>query len=330
MIITTRVSLVLALLSFCVVDLANAADDRTDNDRSVTDRILSADRVLFLGDSITYGGQYVACVETTLRLSDRWPNENGPTIVGVGLPSEGVTGLTENGHPFPRPNVHTRLKSTLKQFKPDLVFACYGMNDGIYHPFGESRFKAYRDGINQLIADVDASGADLVLLTPPPFDPNSSRGKLLSADADIHSWQGIYEDYDDVLARYSQWLLKQKDRVEDVVDLHTPYNVYLSQQREANPDFTLSGDGIHPNKQGHAVMAQALLGLKNIPAFEGDTAKLHSLVTKRQAIMRDAWLSHVGHDRPGMRQGLPLDEANEKSAELDAEIDDATNDLKGS
>lgn len=288
---------------------------------TIAERILAADRVLFLGDSITYGGQYVAHCETVLQLRSDYPAEGGPAIVGVGLPSEGVTGLTENGHPFPRPNVHTRLEKTLAQFKPDLVFACYGMNDGIYHPFGDDRFKAYQVGFNKLIAAVDAAGADLVLLTPPPFDPLTARGELKPATADEHSWTGIYEHYDrDVLKRYAAWIMEQHNRVADVVDLHTPYNDYLSRQREGDPKFALSGDGIHPNKQGHAVMAQALLGLSEIPTFDGDAAKLHELITKRQAILRDAWLSHIGHDRPGMKAGLPLEEANSKAAELDQKI----------
>lgn len=297
---------------------------------SIAEQILAAERVLFLGDSITYGGQYVAYVETALRLRDDWPSEGGPQVVGIGLPSEGVTGLTENGHPFPRPNVHTRLRETLKQYDPDLVFVCYGMNDGIYHPFGEDRFAAYRDGINKLVADVKDSGAKVVLLTPPPFDAKTARGKLLPADADEHSWQGIYEKYDDVLARYSAWILDQKGRVAAVADLHTPYNAYLAAKRAEDPQFALSGDGIHPNKQGHAVMAKAVLSLDEVPSFEGDVARLHELVTRRQAILRDAWLTHVGHERPGMKQGLPIEEAKRKAAELDKEIEKLSRNLKGS
>ena len=35
---------------------------------------------------------------------------------------------------IPRPDLHERLERVLTQTKPDLVFARYGMNDGIYLP----------------------------------------------------------------------------------------------------------------------------------------------------------------------------------------------------
>ena len=94
-----------------------------------------------------------------------------PKLINLGLPSETCSGLSEPAHPFPRPNVHERIGRALKKMKPDLVFACYGMNDGIYYPFSEERFEKYRIGIQQIIEKVKASGARLILMTPPSFDP---------------------------------------------------------------------------------------------------------------------------------------------------------------
>src|ERR1041385_874446 len=97
-------------------------------------------RVVFLGDSITYSGTYVAMVEAYFltRRPDRVIE-----FINLGLPSETVSGLSEDGHAggqFPRPDLHERLARVLKQTKPDLIFACYGMNDGIYLPLNEERF----------------------------------------------------------------------------------------------------------------------------------------------------------------------------------------------
>ncbi len=47
----------------------------------------------------------------------------------------------------------------LEQTKPDLIVACYGMNDGIYHPFSEARFGKYKDGIMQLRQKAAKAGA---------------------------------------------------------------------------------------------------------------------------------------------------------------------------
>src|SRR5579872_7586298 len=109
-----------------------------------------ARRVVFLGDSITYSGQYVDDVEAAFRASS---NENECEFLNLGLPSETVSGLSEPGHAggsFPRPDLHERLHRILDKIKPDLVFACYGMNDGIYMPFDEDRFQRYKTGIQWL------------------------------------------------------------------------------------------------------------------------------------------------------------------------------------
>jgi hypothetical protein len=44
------------------------------------------------------------------------------------------------------------------------------------------------------------------------------------------------------------------------------------------------------------------------------------LVRERGRILADAYLTAAGHKRPGMKAGLPLDEANQKAAALDARI----------
>ena len=74
-------------------------------------------------------------------------------IIPLGLSSETVSGLSEEGHAggkFPRPDLHERLDRALEKAKPQLVFACYGMNDGIYFPLSTERFKAFQDGMKKL------------------------------------------------------------------------------------------------------------------------------------------------------------------------------------
>jgi hypothetical protein len=44
------------------------------------------------------------------------------------------------------------------------------------------------------------------------------------------------------------------------------------------------------------------------------------LIEARAEIMKDAWLNSTGHIRPGMKTGLPLNEAYAKVAETDAQI----------
>lgn len=100
----------------------------------------SVKRILFLGNSITYNGKYISFIDAYLSL--KYPQRNFE-IINLGLPSETVSGLSEPNHAsgqFPRPVLQERLERALANIKPDLVFACYGMNDGIYLPFDNDRF----------------------------------------------------------------------------------------------------------------------------------------------------------------------------------------------
>ena len=256
-------------------------------------------RVVFLGDSITYSGRYVAYVTAYQRA--RFP-ASAVEILNLGLSSETVSGLSELGHAggkFPRPDLHERLARVLDKTKPDLVFACYGMNDGIYEPFDEQRFKAFRDGIVRLRTEVQRTGARIVHVTPPVFD----------------EVKGGHPGYTEVLDRYSAWLIAQRTNGWDVVDLHFPMKDYLAKQRVQDAKFALSRDGIHPGELGHWLMAQPIL--LHLGAREAATASSgEALLEKfpngdeslRVALMdmarwRDAWLTATGHKRPGVKSG---------------------------
>jgi len=280
---------------------------------------LKAKRILFLGDSITHSGGYVAEIETQLRLQQLKPL---PEIINIGLSSETCSGLSEPDHPFPRPDVHTRLDRALEKIKPDVVVACYGMNDGIYHPFDQERFKAYQNGVKLLAKKVHATGARLVLMTPPPFDPVPLRGKgkLKPAGENKYAYFAMYENYNDVLQRYGQWLRQQKDLAEITIDLHTPLTNYAKEQRKQNPKFTLSPDGIHPNATGHRVMAETILHAWGVESYNTPSAPLLKLMKQKEKILHDAWLSEIGHKRPGVKAGLPIDEATAKARELEAKL----------
>jgi lysophospholipase L1-like esterase len=280
-------------------------------------------RVLFLGDSITHSGHYISMIETRLRLEGIEKE-----LINLGLPSETCSGLSEPDHPFPRPDVHERLDRALGKLKPDLVVACYGMNDGIYYPFSEDRFAAYKSGVQKLIKKVNAAGATLVLMTPPPFDPLplKKKGKLLPAGQEKYAWFSIYEDYDAVLKKYADYVLEQKDGVLMTVNLHSPVNEYTAAIRKENPDFTMSGDGVHLDEKGHRILANVILkawGYKSAP----DNAPLLKIVHQRQSGLHAAWVSHVGHKRPGVKPGAPLEDAQEIAAQQNIKISELVSKL---
>jgi len=289
--------------------------------------IASARRIVVLGDSITYGGTYVDLVETVLRT--RVPAWRGE-ILDLGLSSETVSGLSEDGHAggkFPRPDLHERLARVLAQTKPDVVLACYGMNDGIYFPFSEERFARFRDGMIRLHAAVAAAHATIIHVTPPVFDRLPIAAKTLPAG--LAAYPTPFDGYDDVLARYSAWLVAQRAQGWEVIDVHTPMRAALAQQRRIEPAFTFSKDGVHPDTRGHAVITRAILSAWNLRPDDGglldrlaanpDTELLR-LVRERRKLLSNAWLSATGHRRPGVTPGLPLAEAEVKAAVIGEKI----------
>jgi lysophospholipase L1-like esterase len=277
-----------------------------------------AKRILFLGDSITHSGQYVDEFETFLVIAHP---ERKFSVINCGLPSETVSGLSEAGHAdgkFPRPDLHERLDRVLAVVKPDLVFACYGMNCGIYLPFDEGRFAKYREGIEKLRAKVKAAGAEIIHLTPAAFDPVPMKAQLKPADAVKNGEQ--FEGYDDVLGRYAAWLMEQKQKKGwRVIDVHSAMNAALRNARKSDPAFIFARDGVHPNGEGHHVMAQAVItGLgASFDATSPRARQLMPIIRKRGRLLIDSYLAAAGHQRPGMAKGLPVAEAEAKAATIE-------------
>lgn len=286
----------------------------------IAERFLAANRVVFLGDSNTHAGEFIVQIEAALL------DEHGhaPEMINLGLSSETCSGLSEPIHPFPRPNVIERLDRALNQTKPDIVVVCYGMNDGIYHPFDKNRFSAFQAGTNEIIKQVISSGAKLILLTPPPFDalPGAANGSLVAKHAPDFSWKSIYENYDhDVIGRYADWVMKQRDQVWLVVDMHTPLTKHLANVRLSQPKYTFSNDGVHLDLAGHQVFARTFLQTTGVAQRLSQNKQLLELVRQRQSISHPAWISAVGHLRPGVEPGLTLPEAAAKIAPLAKEIE---------
>lgn len=229
--------------------------------------LLKARRVVFLGDSITYAGQYIAYLET--YLTTRFPDQQFE-FIDIGLPSETCSGLSEPGHAggsFPRPDVHERLGRVLEKLKPNLIVACYGMNCGMYHPLNDERFQKYKDGRLRLHAAANAAGVKVIHVTPPTFDPLPLKGRTLPAGRDSYSQP--FEGYNDVLSKFSEWLVSQRDQGWAVIDAHGPMDRHLATRREQNASFVLAGDGVHAGPTGHWLLAQEIIAALKLPATVG-------------------------------------------------------------
>ncbi len=280
---------------------------------------VQAKRILFLGDSITHAGGYVAWIDAQFRLQGVDPR---PEILNLGLSSETCSGLSEPGHPFPRPDVHERLDRALRRIAPDVVVACYGMNDGIYHPPAPQRLAAYQRGIRRLVDKVHAAGAKIVLLTPPPFDPVPLRrkGRLVPRDAPRFGYQKTYERYDDVLREYARWIMKGDHHADLVIDIRSPLEQATGEQRKEQPEFTFTPDGVHPNAAGHRLIGTTILKAWGIESVMEPPAELWKLVVQRTRLRHDAWLKEVGHKHPSFQKAPSLEEMRRRVASWDAAL----------
>jgi lysophospholipase L1-like esterase len=280
------------------------------------------ERIVFLGDSITQGGSYVSYVDA--HLMRHYPEKHF-TLINLGLSSETASGLSEPDHPFPRPCVHSRVDRALAESKPDWVVICYGMNDGIYYPFGEDRFQAYVTGMRALVAKCQAVGARVIVMTPPPFDAPSRKGPCAPAGLKEYGYKTPFIGYSDVLGQYAGWVMSLDGEVDRVVDIYTPMKKALVAKREVDPDYR-SGDGIHPNGEGHWVMAETLLGRIKAPKPDGmpdyvmkpGDSELGPLLKKRLNVLSHAWREHVGHARSNQKPDLAA--AIKEGAELEIRI----------
>lgn len=273
-----------------------------------------AKRILILGDSITHDGKYVEYLETVLLAN----TDKHYEILDLGLSSETVSGLSEEGHAggkFPRPDLHERLSRVLATTKPDLIIACYGMNCGIYLPLDDARFQKYKDGIQWLRDSAKAAGARVIHITPPTFEPGQTNKTPY---------------YNGVLDAYGKWLLSQKAKGWEVIDIHAPMEAYIQAKQKEDPKFMLAKDGVHPGAAGHWLMAQEILkawGVQHDYKLEdftdpmGRMHALHELVAKRMHTLSASYLSAAGHKRPGVADGLPLEKAEALAAELTQRIE---------
>ena len=67
----------------------------------------------------------------------------------------------------------------LDKARPEVVFACYGMNDGIYLPLDRDRFAAFQKGVTHLIDQCKEAGVRQVfLITPPIYDFTPKAGEF--------------------------------------------------------------------------------------------------------------------------------------------------------
>lgn len=272
---------------------------------------LAGKRVVFVGDSITQSGGYIAF--TTYYLEKMHPKKDFD-ILGLGLASETLSGLSEENHAagkFPRPCLFERLGRLLDKARPEIVFACYGMNDGIYLPLDKDRFAAFQNGVKKLVERCKEAGVkQIFLITPPIYDFTPKAGET---------------NYDAVLAEYAKWETTLTLSGVQVIDLHTAMRKSRNQRTEP-----FSRDRVHPGDEGHLLMAKtvlAALGVKvpdeTVAVIQADP--LYKLVEEKRRLRSSAWMKHIGYTREKTVKPQPLGTAEVEATKVQKKIDAVRN-----
>ena len=188
--------------------------------------VKSGEKVVFMGDSITgmgWGdtGGYIHLVVTGL-------NALGVDIEPI--PS-GVGGNTSI-------SMLARLKTDALDKKPDWLLLSCGVNDVWGRKVSLDTFKK---NITSIVDQAQAAGIKVMILTPTPI---------------YELWQTEFSR----LSEYVAWMVQlAHDRKLPLADENAAYFAYLKAQPTDPTNNILTIDGVHPNPDGHQILAATVL-----------------------------------------------------------------------
>lgn len=203
-----------------------------------------------IGDSVTFGGGN-GYVEILQQLADEKRPDLNLSFLNWGKSSETITGLTEVGHPGPRPYLFERLDELFASKSIDVILFCYGINCGIYGRPSQKLFDSYTTGVLSFLEKVKTKNIQAILLTPPPLTLETA-----PIEIDIYAeftWLNPYPKYDkEVLQQFKKIILRtEHDNLITSIDIHTPLS--------KNQMTCYDKDPIHPNLVGHQLIADTII-----------------------------------------------------------------------
>lgn len=229
--------LVLALLCVIWPCPSLAADEQS--------RFLNpGDRVVFLGDSITFQGIYTKKIE---QLVDEAHGNGNITFVNAGLGSDAAT------------NGLRRFEKDVLAHDPTVVVFCFGMNDAVVRtpnaPVNDAALAAFLDSHRQMVRICQENGIRPFILSSSPARPDLI-GELEGHNARLEVFaDGLLE-----LAR------ELKVCAADV--FHMLLERETARRAQDPPQPTLIPDGVHPGEPACELMARLVAeawGLARFP-----------------------------------------------------------------
>jgi lysophospholipase L1-like esterase len=198
----------------------------------------AGDTVAVIGDSITEQRLYSMYIEDYLLMCKPakdlrvtqfgWGGETAPGFAG-------------------------RMANDCLRFKPAAATTCFGMNDGGYSPMDEGKGKRYKNGQKSIVRQLKEAGARFIVVGSPGV-----------VDADTFGGNNPER-----AAMYNKTLAALRDiakevAAEDGVGFANVYDAMMEAMTKGKAKYGKAyhvggGDGVHPDANGHLVMAYAFL-----------------------------------------------------------------------
>jgi len=241
------------------------------------------DRVVFLGDGFIEAAQRYGYIE--LALTTRWAGSN-TTFRNIGWAGDTVDGDARRHFTDP-PDQYERLISEVTSTNPTVLFVGYGSNV----PFDrDGALQRFEDGLNRLLDDlVEATGARIVLLSPPPHEIRTSP---VPEDL-VRGYNDVLKQVADVVGRTAG------DRGHRFADVFSGLQTIDLQE-----EVPITTDGVSLNDVGYYYVAH--------------------IVEEALRLPRRGWSATVGPDRhDGSNDGASVIEAdtNERGGTFTIQID---------
>jgi len=200
-------------------------------------QLRAGDFVAVCGDSITEQKLYCRFIEEYLLMCKPQPNLRTMQL--------GWNGETSWGF-------FSKMPKEALRFDPSVVTICFGMNDGGYAQVVPN-YERYRTNLRGIVRAFRAKGVRFIVLGSPGV-------------VDTQTFWGGPE----VAAKYNPILANERDIARQVAaeegvvfaNVHDPMAAVMAKAKaKFGPQYALAGkeDGVHPDENGHLVMAHAFL-----------------------------------------------------------------------
>ena len=204
--------------------------------------------VAFLGDSVMAQNLYTSYLE--MMLINQYPELN-LHFINAGFSGRHIAHLNNT-------EVLTR---DVMQYKPDIIFICFGLNDFWYSPLTTGIENSFRENYVGVLDKIYAASpqCQLILMSPTCVDPMTKMANL--------------KGYNNALttARNVVGFLAVKYTL-SFIDLFSLSQAQVVVQQKITPNFSFYKDGLHPNEYGHYLIAAILANELGLTPLSADFA----------------------------------------------------------